>query len=310
MRRRAHRLLLAAFCVLGFAESAAQIETSSSLKGYIVEVESARKARDKRFLDKKSSPLGVVAITRLDGSRVTVGSIAEANLRIPDIEVGPIHAEVLRIQNGDQVQWLLKPVDGKIVNEQSGAPVNGVQLREGDLYRLGRHFLYFNDLSTLGPVIRAFDPRAKAFDHFQGLSYFPIDPKWRVDAEIIPEAQPTAITVADTQGWRRAGWKYGHIRFQLEGQSFTLQLWVFKPDPGPEDEFLVAFRDETSGDESYGGGRYLDIPFVKSGRTILDFNRAYNPSCAYNNGFACPIPPPENRLPVPIRAGEKVFPHP
>jgi hypothetical protein len=198
-------------------------------------------------------------------------------------------------------------VGGKVINEHNREPVESAELRKGDRYLVGKEIVYFDQLGTLGEVLRVFDPRAQAFTHFQGLPYFPVDAKFRVEAEVLPDSAPVPIRVVDTNGWSRPAWKYGRVRFRLEGQELALQLWLFKPDPGSQDQFFIAFRDKTNGDESHGGGRYLDIPFVKSGRTFLDFNLAYNPSCAYNTGFACPIPPPENRLPVAVSAGEKTF---
>jgi len=293
---------------MAFPAAGGQIETSSPGKDYISGIQAGRKARDKRFRDAKSSPLGVIAITKLESPRLTIGSSPEADLRLTGRSVAPIHAVVVRENAGNEtLRWLLKPVGGKVINEQNGVSVETAELRKGDRFLLGKQIVYLDQLGTLGPVIRAFDPRADAFTRFQELPYFPVDPAFRVEAEVLPDPAPTQMTITDTNAWNRAGWKYGRIRFRLEGQELALQLWVFKPDPGAQDEFFIAFRDKTNGVESYSGGRYLDVPFVKSGRTFLDFNQAYNPSCAYNTGFACPIPPPENRLPVAIKAGEKAF---
>ncbi|MFB3903793.1 MAG: DUF1684 domain-containing protein [Acidobacteriota bacterium] len=303
-------LPLASLTILFSFIAGGQPDPASPGNDYVSQIEAARKARDKRFLDKRTSPLGVVAVIKLDAPRVTIGSSPEADLTLSGRSVAPIHAVVVREDaGGESFRWLLKPVGGKIVREAEGTAVTSAELRRGDRYKLGKQFVYFDQLGTLGAVLRAFDPRAEAFDHFRGLSYFPVDPAFRVEAEVLPDGKITPLTITDTQGWSRPGWKYGQVRFRLERRDLALQLWTFKRDPGPQDEFFVAFRDKTSGNESYGGGRYLDIPFVKSGRTYVDFNQAYNPSCAYSSGFACPIPPPENRLPVAIRAGEKAFPH-
>ena len=301
-------LLLAQLLIVGSVVADAQTEKISPDREYVSQIQAARKAKDERFHDAKSSPLGVVAITRLDSPRITIGSSSDADLRLAGRSVAPIHAVVVREDLGnDRVRWLLKPVGGKVTNEQTRKPVESAELQKGDRYLVGKETVYFDQLGTFGPVLRAFDPRAEAFTRFQGLRYFPVDSKFRVEAEVVPDSAPTPMTVPDTNGWRRPGWKYGQIRFRLEGQELALQLWLFKPDPGLQDQFFIAFRDQTNGAESYGGGRYLDLPFVKSGLTFLDFNLAYNPSCAYNTGFACPIPPPENRLPVAVAAGEKSF---
>ncbi len=305
---RLYFLLLPQLVMLGWGVADAQTDKSSPGKDYVSQIQAARKAKDARFRDEKSSPLGVVAITKLDSPRITIGSSPEADLRLTGRSVEPIHAVVVREPLGNQtVRWLLKPVGGKVMNEQTREPVDSAELRKGDRYLVGKQLVYLDQLGSLGEVLRVFDPRAEAFTRFQGLRYFPVDAKFRVEAEVLPDSTPIRVTVVDTNGWSRPAWKYGQVRFRLEGQDLALRLWLFKPDPGPEDQFFIAFRDKTNGDESYGGGRYLDLPFVKSGRAFVDFNLAYNPSCAYNTGFACPIPPPENRLPVAVRAGERTF---
>jgi len=295
--------------MLGAAFPQDQTGKSVSDKDYVSEIKAARKARDERFRDAKSSPLGVVSVTRLESPRVTIGSSPDVDVRLTGRSIEPIHAVVVREDLVDKTaRWLLKPLGGKIVNEQSRKPVESqAELQKGDRYLVGKQILYLDQLGTLGDVIRVFDPRAEAFTQFQGLHYFPVEAQFRVEGEVVPDPSPTRMTVVDTNGWSRPGWKYGRVRFRLVGQELALQLWLFKPDPGPQDKFFIAFRDKTNGIETYGGGRYLDIPFVKSGPILLDFNLAYNPSCAYNTGFACPIPPPENRLPVEVKAGEKTY---
>jgi uncharacterized protein (DUF1684 family) len=298
-------LMFASFPAETYGEPASPPDESADYPSQIL---TSRRARDERFRNPDSSPLGVVAIARLDRPRTTVGSNPETDLILVAKGVAGIHAEVLRqdVGNGTS-RWLIRPVDGQITDERGGPPLVSAELRKGDRYRVGERVVYFDQLGTFGAVLRASDPACPACDHFQGLSYFPVDARFRVEAEVLPAPAPVPTTIADTNGWRRPAWRYGSARFRLEGQDLTLQLWLFKSDAGPQDEFFIAFKDRTNGSESYGGGRYLDVPFVKSGRALLDFNRAYNPSCAYNTGFACPIPPPENRLPIEIPAGEKVY---
>ena len=103
--------------------------------------------------------------------------------------------------------------------------------------------------------------------------------------------------------------KYGELRFVLNGQALHLSVYQstdLLKRPGFEDYLFVPFTDLTNGHGSYGGGRYLDLripPAGSPGGLTLDFNRAYNPSCAYNHGYSCPVPPAENRLAATIPAG-------
>jgi len=306
---RPHLILLVLVVVAGLPSSLRGAQSSGgSADEYASKIQAARQSRDKRFRDPNSSPLAVVAVARLDRSRTTIGSSPEVDLRLPSAEVAAIHAEVVREEaGGGRFRWLIRPVDGDLRDEQRGATVSSAELRKGDRYKIGEYLVYFDQLGTFGAVLRALDPRCPACADFTGLHYFPVDARFRVRAEVMPDPVMTEMMILDTNGWRRPSWKYGQVRFQLDGRDLVLQLWLFKPDPGPKDQFFIAFKDTTNGPDSYGGGRYLDVPFVKAGQLVLDFNEAYNPSCAYNTGFACPIPPAENRLPVAVRAGEKVY---
>lgn len=141
---------------------------------------------------------------------------------------------------------------------------------------------------------------------FSGLAYFPESPGLVVtavlDTEGIDVEEPIAMqtTTGGTQVYRRAG----VVRFEVDGSATRVTLFA-----SPEmHELFLPFRDATSGKESYGAGRYLEVePPDGDGPVVVDFNYAYNPYCAYNPSWSCPIPPGENWLAVPIRAGERVF---
>jgi uncharacterized protein (DUF1684 family) len=140
--------------------------------------------------------------------------------------------------------------------------------------------------------------------NFAGLSYFPENPRLRIEAELgtgvdLDEDIVMQTTTGGTQVYRRAG----KVRFEVDGQPAEITLYK-SPD---QHELFVPFRDATSGSETYGAGRYLEVGPPMDGRVVVDFNDAYNPYCAYNPEWSCPIPPGENWLAVPIRAGEKDF---
>jgi len=106
--------------------------------------------------------------------------------------------------------------------------------------------------------------------------------------------------------------RYGRVQFSLNGKSLKLTVFRSKDlmnDPTYKDYLFLPFTDLTSGEESYGGGRYIDLEIkdIKNNRLVIDFNKAYNPYCAYSEEYNCPVPPRENDLPVAIRAGEKDF---
>lgn len=148
---------------------------------------------------------------------------------------------------------------------------------------------------------------------FKGLNYFTPNPNYKITATVIPyhsAAQDKQVSVPMTDGSTTTYEKYGFAEFTLPGESEAADLNVYRLLIYKHDKGLsILFRDATAPQETYGGGRYLDFKTddVKEGKLTIDFNAAYNPYCAYNHTFACPIPPKENTLPVRIEAGEKIF---
>jgi len=139
--------------------------------------------------------------------------------------------------------------------------------------------------------------------NFRGLNYFPYDAKFRVEAKLHRHPNPGRITMPTSIGTQDVFLRYGYFEFQLQEKTYTLQ--VYKSSHG--ESLFVPFRDGTTGKESYGAGRYLDVEERSSDTYTIDFNLAYNPYCAYSDSYSCPLPPRENWLSVEIRAGEKNY---
>jgi uncharacterized protein (DUF1684 family) len=151
-------------------------------------------------------------------------------------------------------------------------------------------------------------PLANAKDEFKGLKYFPPDPHYRIVANLIPVTDKKVKVLNTSDGKTQRYLEYAHAEFDLN--DFKNRLLILEMmDMGPfRGKLFLAFGDETSARETYGAGRYLDVQKVPGSKTItLDFNKAYNPYCAYNDTFSCPLPPPENLLKVAIKAGEKTY---
>lgn len=146
-------------------------------------------------------------------------------------------------------------------------------------------------------------------EHFSGLDHYDEDSDYHLELEVdrFPKDDPIfemQTSTGDTQRYRR----WGRVTFEVEGQEASLVIYT---DPYAGDLFLP-FKDATNGRETYGAGRYLDshrpgLRKLGDSRVELDFNYAYNPYCAYNEAYSCPLPPAENWLKAPIRAGEKKF---
>ena len=152
-----------------------------------------------------------------------------------------------------------------------------------------------------------FDEAMRA--HFAGFKYFDGDAAYCVDASFEPASKDEKqFNMAAFNGKNIAYRKYGVFRFRLGGAMQTLTAYQRMDLPEKERNWvLIPFQDRTNGKETYGGGRYLDLYFPIREHTELDFNRAYNPLCAYDSKFTCPIPPAENRLKIAVTAGEKVY---
>jgi uncharacterized protein len=141
---------------------------------------------------------------------------------------------------------------------------------------------------------------------FRGLNYYPPEKSYNVSARLERLDKPEPILIQTSTGDRQSYVKYGNVEFDLNGTRFHLVVYKSAEDPFARSLF-IPFSDETSGDETYGSGRYLDLEEQGGDDYELDFNLAYNPYCAYNDQYTCPIPPRENRLPIRILAGEKNY---
>lgn len=144
---------------------------------------------------------------------------------------------------------------------------------------------------------------------FHGLSYFPAnnDLTFALELDTSGDDVGQEITVGTMDGEAKQYVRSGRVHFQIDGQDATLSVF----QDVKTGKFFLPFRDTTAGEETYSVGRYVDPKARPDGKLVLDFNMAYNPYCAYNMGWSCTIPPMENRLQVPIRAGETIpdLPH-
>lgn len=140
---------------------------------------------------------------------------------------------------------------------------------------------------------------------FSGLDYFDEAPDLTLELDV-RKGDGSEVRVQTSDGQERVYTRDGIVSFEVEGQPVALTLY----GTGHNHGFFLPFRDATSGHETYGAGRYLDVQPSKNGKVTIDFNLAYNPFCAYNEAYSCPLPPGENWLAVAIRAGEKTYPKP
>jgi uncharacterized protein (DUF1684 family) len=163
-------------------------------------------------------------------------------------------------------------------------------------------FFIIERAGKLGVRVRDVDsPRRR---NFRGLQYFPIAPEWVFEARFEPYEPQRHIPIVNILGLEEDMISPGALVFTKDNQEVRLDAVL---DGADATDLFVMFADATSGHDTYGAGRFVHVPFATNGKTILDFNKAYNPPCAFNDFATCPLPPWQNRLKLKVLAGEKRY---
>lgn len=267
--------------------SGAVLAVSAFQAAYPAEIARWRHDREAR-LTADDGWLTVAGLFWLKPGPNTFGTAPDAAIALPD---GPPHAGVFTF-------------DGRRVTVTTGGVTRGMTPDSAtDRVKVGRLSLFAIQRSgRFG--IRLKDPKSSFRRQFHGLEYFPVSPAWRIMARWV--AAPRQIPVLNVLGQTEPSECPGYAEFEWSGQR--LRLYPILEEPGDQQLFYI-FRDETAGKETYGAGRFLYSDMPRDGRVVLDFNKAYNPPCSFTPYATCPLPPPENRLPVRIEAGEKKYGH-
>jgi uncharacterized protein len=206
---------------------------------------------------------------------------------------------------GDKVTFTARPASGithggqpvgtiELVSDAKESPtvVSSGPLRFFIIERAGKYGVRVRDLAS---------PRRR---NFKGLEYFPIATDWVFDARFEPYEPQRHIKIVNILGLEEDMVSPGAVVFTRNGQEVRLDTVFDGPDPT---DLFIMFADATSGHATYGAGRFLHAPFATNGRTVVDFNKAYNPPCAFNDFATCPLPPYQNRVKLQIIAGEKKY---
>ena len=186
-------------------------------------------------------------------------------------------------------------------------PVSALRLHsdleeKGSVLATGSLLIYYIERSGK-KAVRIKDTLHVVRTTFPGLQYFRTDTAWRVTARFVPRAKPDSMNIIDVLGIETRMWWPGELRFTVKGREYVLQL-IREPEEHSKRMFVM-FRDSTNGKETYPAMRYTYVDQPDStGRTILDFNRSYNPPCAFTGFATCPLPPKGNTLALRVNAGE------
>ena len=232
-----------------------------------------------------------------DAPSLMVGSAPGSDVKLEDSAVKPHHLRVTVMGDSFRVE-ALDPGATFAVKES----VQTTAILPPSAIQLGRYTLRLSHQRF--PAVIVFDPKSPRFAEYKGIPYFAPDLAYRIVAPLTPNPKPDTTVILSTRGNRRRAVRVGWFDFELNGKRSRLEATrLLEPGVGEED-FSLFFTDSTTGKESYKVGRYLEAGPGPSGAYVLDFNKAYNPACAYSEHYNCPIPPRENHLQVAIRAGE------
>lgn len=281
-------------------------ETTSS---YTHEIEQWRAARVARL----TGPDGWLSLIGLDWLHDGANRVGSASDNDIVLKAGPEHLGTVMLAADGKVRIVLDgnsgaTVDGKPVAE--AALVDDMHAAAGaapTTVRFGDASFFVIDRDGR-KALRVKDSDAEARRDFAGIDYFPIDPAWRVEAEWVPFVPEHELEIGTAIGTIDRVKVPGKAVFHRDGRTF--ELLPYQEEPGGELFFVIA--DNTSGKETYGAARFLYAALpaagvAKPGRVVLDFNRAYNPPCAFTPFATCPLAPPENRLDIAVTAGEKKY---
>lgn len=266
---------------------------------YLAGIENWRSEREAR-LTEPHGWLSLIGLHALAEGETRLGSSPGVDLLMPR---GPEVWGTLTF-DGDRVRFQAAE---NVAASMEGEAVTAADLgwRSGeDSHRIEVAGIAFHAIDRGGrPHLRVRDPEAPSRRDFVGLSWYPVDPSWAIEATFEPHPAGTTLRIADVTGSVGEQPNPGAVTFTRNGATQRLEAVQSSPDS----RLWFIFSDGTSGRETYGLGRFLYFDPPENGRVRLDFNQAYNPPCAFNPHTTCPLPPPANRLELRIEAGERAY---
>ncbi len=292
----------------GFAALALMLLTTACAKpappadpAYVAGIESWRSDRLAR-LTADDGWLTLVGLEWLEPGANPFGGDASLPVVLPGDAV-PAKVGVLEVGDDGTVTVTAEPGSGL---ELGGQPMTTATLATDadgtpDVLRLGRLSMYVIRRGDRF-ALRIKDPEAATRRDFKGIDTYPVDPTFKVTARLERYPAPRSVAVPTIVGIDEEMLAPGRLMFTLSGRALSLEPLISAPD---DRELFVIFRDATSGDTTYGAGRFLSADLEADGSAVLDFNRAYNPPCAFTPFATCPLPPEGNDLDVAITVGER-----
>ncbi len=264
-------------------------------------IEAWRASRHERLIQ-ADGWLTLVGLEWLKDGESRIGSAADNDIQLSD---GPAYWGSVVLQN-DRLHFKnLNPEKVKINSE----PLPFAELipdTEGEATVVSSGTLGINVIFRESYALRIKDSKAKALQNFKGVDNYPIDASWRIDGRFVQATEGSVLEITNVLGQVSESPVYGTFEFDRDGKTHSL----LGLGTGESESLWFIFADRTTGHGTYGAGRYLySDGMPENDRMTVDFNKAYNPPCAFNPYSTCPIPPQRNRMDIPVLAGEKDF-HP
>ncbi len=286
--------VLAGVILASLAACQGEPPPSALTEEYAERIAAHREEREERL---RSSWLTLAGLHWLEEGDNRFGS-APGNAIVFPQETSPALAGNFVYADGEV---FLEPVPGAGLTVD-GRPAGDTRLQlEPDAQQLGLGRLVFFVIERAGKhAIRVRDPEFHAVRDFRGIDFYPVDPAYVIEGTLVPNDAPKKLMVETVTGRDAEMVSRGTVEFEFAGAIHTLEALA-----GSVDLFLI-FKDETSGRDTYGAGRYLYAP-VDGDRVSLDFNKAYNPPCAFTPYATCPLPPLGNTIHARIEAGERAY---
>jgi len=247
--------------------------------------------------------LSLIGLEWLKEGANRLGSAADNDIVL---KAGPAHLGVLTLSKDGSMHIVLDKnsgatVDGKAVHEAS--LIDDAHAGDGAPSLVAFGSVSFLVIERDGrKALRVKDSNAETRAHFQGLDYYPADPSWRIVADWVPFNPPHELEIGSVLGTINKEKVPGKAVFHRDGHTYELMPIQEEPD-----SLFFVIADRTSGKETYGAARFMYADLPKDGKVVLDFNRAYNPPCAFTPYATCPLAPPENRMDLAVTAGEKKY---
>ena len=249
--------------------------------------------------------LSLIGLEWLKPGANRIGSAADNDIVL---KAGPGHLGVVTLAGNGSVQITLAAdsgalVDGKAVEQASLVDDAHAGDAAPTTVSFGAASFYVIDRDGR-KGLRVKDTESPGRKHFVGIESFPIDPSWRIEAAWVPAKSGETLEMGTAIGTIDKFPVPGKLEFSRDGRHFELLPVIEEPG---DTQYFIVFADLTSGKETYGAARFLYVDPPKDGKVVLDFNKAYNPPCAFTPFATCPLAPPENRLDIRVTAGEKKY---